>query len=114
MIDVLPRFTEMSVRMRAKHMAPLGSEVVIIRPQGIQTSRLRPNKRLKDLTDGDLKHSRFDSPSIALFELSYKLIYTWLNEDPLLWCQYGAKFVVHKVANTYPVALYPFPVGTHG
>lgn len=109
MLDIIPKFPELALRMRLKHMAPLGTEVMIIQPQGILSARKCPAHRRKELSDKDLENKRYESPSVALMELVYNTIRLWLNEDPILWCQYGARCVVNKIADTYPVSLYPFP-----
>ena len=111
MIDVLPKFAEISLRMRIKHMYPLGTEVVILHPQGISSARRLPQHAHKEISEMSLlANKRFDSLDQALIETTYNTVRIWLNEDPIVWCQYGAKFKVNKIAGIYTITLYPYPI----
>jgi hypothetical protein len=107
MIDVLPRYPEAQLRMRVNHIAP-GKEITIIKPQGIASPRHYPNPKHLRFSDENLSIARFGSPSNALIEFVYERIRTWLNEDPLMWCQYGAKFKFEKTDVTFFLSFYPF------
>lgn len=110
MLDLLPRFSEPALRIRVNQIIPLGSEVIILRPQGVLSSKRLPTHRRKELSDFELLSKRWNSESQALLEITCTVVRQWLNEDPLLWCQYGAKFRVNKIANIYTVTLYPYPI----
>lgn len=95
--------------MRVSHV-DLGKEITLIKPQGIHSSRKYPDIRRIQFTDRELNLTRFDgSPSMALMEFVYERVRTWLNEDPLLWCQYGAHFKLDKIDKFFILYLYPFP-----
>ncbi len=109
MIDILPRYPEAQLRMRVNHVA-LGKEIIILKPQSIGSHRKYPDPRRLQFTESDLNLSRFDgSPSVAMTEFVYERIRTWLNEDPLLWCQFGAQFKLDRVDRTFYLSIFPFP-----
>lgn len=107
MIDILPRFTDGALRLRLAHLQP-GKELSILIPQAIASAKRYPAHKQFDFTDkGLLKPDR--SPSLDFVDLIVKTTLDWLNEDVLLWCQYGAKLKLNKIANTYTLTLYPYP-----
>ena len=110
MLDILPRFPDPAIRIRVNHIIPFGTEVVVLHPQGIYSSRRHPRHRYKEIPEADLTSKRWNSTSLALLEITCNVVRQWMNEDPILWCQYGAKFKVNKIATTYTITLYPYPI----
>lgn len=86
----------------------LGKEVSITMPQAIVSDKRYPGHKQSEFTDLGLLNST-KGPSVALVDLIVETVQGWLNEDPLLWCQYGAKLKLHKLANVYTLTLYPYP-----
>jgi len=88
----------------------LGKELSILVPQAIVSEKRYPTfKRFEFTDEGLLKSDRF-SPSQLFVDLIVTTVQDWLNEDVLLWCQYGARVKLHKLANTYTLTLYPYPL----
>jgi hypothetical protein len=109
-MDLLPKFQEQTLRLRVRHLSPTGTEVVILRPQGFFSSQKSPLRRFKEIQYTDLLSGRYESTHVALLEISLSALRVWLNEEPLLWCQYGAKFKVNKLAAVHTLTLYPYPM----
>jgi len=85
-----------------------GKELSIIMPQAIASDKKYPARKQLDFTEEGLI-DEYRSPSQAFVDLIVNTIQNWLNEDVLLWCQYGAKMVLHKLAHMYTLTLYPYP-----
>lgn len=108
MHDVLPRFADGPLRMRLGQLEP-GKELSILVPQAIVSAKKYPGHRQHNFTDNDLRDDRGLAPSVKFGDFVVDTVRDWLNSDPLLWCQYGARLKLNKMANTYTLTLYPYP-----
>ncbi len=107
MIDILPRFSDGHVRLRLAHIEA-GKELSLITPQGIVSERKPPKHFRHEFQDSDL-YKAGRAPSESYIDLLVRVVQDWLNTDPLLWCQYGAKIKLNKLAHMYTITLYPYP-----
>jgi hypothetical protein len=109
MINILPKFSDLNLRMRMNQIE-LGKELTIVFPQNIRSSNPAPAPKSSEVNPSELEN-RAQAASIILRDLMVDKIKTWLNEDPLLWCQYGARIRLDKVAHMFVLTLRPVQGG---
>lgn len=106
MVDILPRFSDGAIRNRMR-FAQSGKEVSILIPQGIVSERRCPLLKRHTFGEGEVASGPF-SPSENYIDILVNTVLRWLNEDVFLWCQYGARIKVIRLADTHTLTLYPY------